>query len=332
MKSFISLLLTVFLALPVKVNAITSEINEVNSFVDYMVSTHHFDRNELQLLFNKTSKSESVLAAISKPAEALPWYKYQALFIQPDRINQGLAFWKKYESILKRAETEYGIPARYIVAIIGVETRYGANKGNDRVIDALYTLAFHYPKRSAFFLNELEQFLLLTREQHLNPLSLKGSYAGAMGMPQFIPSSYRNYAVDFDQDGKIDIWNNPADAIGSVANYFNVHGWKEGEDVVFPGKITDKRYLDVLNTDLKPGIPVNKLDEYGIYYDKNISPGSFVDVISLDGKDGEEIWLGLNNFYVITRYNHSPLYAMAVYQLAEAIQNKYLNNNVAKNR
>lgn len=332
MKLLFNLLFAGFLLLPGKGIATTPEIKEVNGFVDYMVSTYNFDRNELQLLFNKANKSERVLAAISKPAEALPWYKYRPLFLQPDRIKQGLAFWKKYESILKRAETEYGVPARYIVAIIGVETRYGANKGNDRVIDALYTLAFHYPKRSAFFINELEQFLLLTREQQINPLSLKGSYAGAMGMPQFIPSSYRNYAVDFDHDGKIDIWNDPADAIGSVANYFKEHGWKKGEDVVFPGKVTDRKYRDVLDSDMKPGIPVDKLQDYGIHYEEKISPGTFVNVISLDGKEGDEIWLGLNNFYVITRYNHSPLYAMAVYQLAEAIQNKYLNNNVAKNR
>lgn len=330
MKVFNNVLLIILLIFTERVIAIKSGVDNVDDFVNYMVSTHHFDRTELQSLFSKTIKSDRVIAAISKPAEAMPWYKYQSLFIQPDRIDHGLLFWRKYESILQKAEDEYGVPARYIVAIIGVETRYGVNKGNDRVMDALYTLAFHYPKRSAFFINELEQFLLLAREQKINPLSLRGSYAGAMGMPQFIPSSYRNYAVDFDHDGKIDIWNNPADAIGSVANYFKEHGWKKGEDVVFPGKVTDKRYQNILTTDMKPEFPVEQLQDYGIYYDKKVSPGTFVDVISLEGKDGDEIWLGLNNFYVITRYNHSPLYAMAVYQLAEAIQNKYLNNNVAE--
>ena len=302
---------------------------EVNNFFNHMVATHQYDRTQLETLFKKTRKSERVLTAISRPAEALPWYKYRLIFLQQNRINQGLAFWEKHKDLLDRAEKEFGVPAQIIVAIIGVETMYGANTGKDKVMDALATLAFHYPKRAAFFRSELEHFLLLTREQNVDPLSLKGSYAGAMGMPQFISSSYRHYAVDFDGDGKIDIWNNPADAIGSVANYFKVHGWTLGQKVVVSGSATGDKYRQAINDDLKPGINADTLHTYGILIDEEIPPGIYVKVLSLEGPDGEEIWIGLNNFYVITRYNRSPLYAMAVYQLSQEILGKY-GNIVAK--
>ena len=296
----------------------------VESFIDYMVSTHGFDRISLEELFSNAKKSESVLSAISKPAETLPWYKYRSIFIQPDRIEQGLVFWKQHRKLLEKAENEFGIPAEIIVAIMGVETRYGRFKGNDRVLDALSTLAFHYPKRGDFFRGELEQFLLLTREQHVDPLSLKGSYAGAMGMPQFIPSSYRNFAVDFDNDGKTDLWTNPADAIGSIANYFKVHGWKSGATVTVPGTVTGNKYEEATGGNLEPDIHPDELPRYGIQVKDRLPADSLVKVIILDGVNGDEIWIGLNNFYVITRYNHSPLYAMVVYQLSEAIKKKYL--------
>lgn len=302
---------------------------EISNFIDHMVATHQYDRAQLETVFSQTNRSERVLTAISRPAEALPWYKYRSIFIQQNRINQGLAFWEKHKDLLARAEKEYGVPAEIIVAIIGVETMYGANTGKDRVMDALATLAFHYPKRAAFFRSELEHFLLLTREQNVDPLSLKGSYAGAMGMPQFISSSYRHYAVDFDGDGKIDIWNNPADAIGSVANYFKVHGWTLGQKVVVSGSAAGDKYRQALNDDLKPGLNADTLHTYGILIDEEIPPGINVKVLSLEGPDGEEIWVGLNNFYVITRYNRSPLYAMAVYQLSQEILGKY-GNKVAK--
>ena len=323
--------ITVIAAFVIMINSVhaiaqTLDQNAISNFIDYMVSTHQYNRAELDAVFKKTKKSERVLTAISKPAEALPWYKYRPIFVQQNRIEQGLAFWKSHESILARAEKEYGVPAQVIVAIIGVETMYGANTGKDRVMDALATLAFHYPKRADFFRAELEQFLLLTREQNIDPLSLTGSYAGAMGMPQFISSSYRNYAVDFDGDGKIDIWNNPADAIGSVANYFSKHGWALGHKVVVSGNATGDKYTQILNDDLKPGINADTLFSYGIEIDEEIPPGVNVKVLSLDGPDGEEIWICLNNFYVITRYNRSPLYAMAVYQLSEEILGKFSNN------
>ena len=297
----------------------------VKSFIEYMVSTHDFDRTTLEKLFSNARKSDSVLNAISKPAETLPWYKYRSIFIQPNRIDQGMVFWNEHRKLLEKAENEFGVPAEIIVAIMGVETRYGRFKGNDRVLDALSTLAFYYPKRGDFFRGELEQFLLLAREQHIDPLSLKGSYAGAMGMPQFIPSSYRNFAVDFDNDGKTDLWTNPADAIGSIANYFKVHGWKSGATVVVSGTVKGNKYKDIVGTDLKPDMVAGELARYGIEAKGHLPADSMVKVIMLDGANGDEIWLGLNNFYVITRYNHSPLYAMVVYQLSEAIKNKYLD-------
>ena len=299
---------------------------EVKSFIGYMVTNHDFDRATLEELFSKARKSERVLTAIAKPAEKLPWYKYRSIFMQPDRIEQGLVFWKEHRKLLEKAEEEYGVPAEIIVAIMGVETRYGRFKGNDRVLDALSTLAFYYPERSEFFRGELEQFLLLTREQHIDPLGLKGSYAGAMGMPQFIPSSYRNFAVDFDNDGKKDLWTNPADAIGSIANYFKVHGWTSGARIVVPGTVKGNKYEVANGIDLEPDIQADKLSRYGIEAKDELPADSLVKVIILDGVNGEEIWLGLNNFYVITRYNHSLLYAMVVYQLSEAVKKEFFDN------
>ncbi len=295
----------------------------VTHFIDHMVTTHHYNADDLQSIFRNAKLSRRVLEAISRPAEKLPWYKYRPIFLQPDRIQQGIIFWDKYKSELISAEKHYGVPPKIIVAIIGVETRYGKFTGKDKVIDALATLAFHYPKRSKFFRDELEQYLLLTNEQNIDPLLLTGSYAGAMGIPQFIPSSYRNYAIDFDNDGKIDIWNNPADAIGSVANYFKQHGWKSGEQIAIrawiegDGKITEK------NTDLKPDIGPKELKKYGIKSQEQLSDTVKLKVLNFENRKSSEIWLGLNNFYVITRYNHSPLYAMAVYQLAEEISKEY---------
>ena len=224
---------------------------------------------------------------------------------------------------MKRAEDVYGIQPQIIISIIGVETQYGQYKGKDKVMDSLATLAFHYPKRADFFRGELEQFLLLTREQNIDPLSLKGSYAGAMGIPQFISSSYREYAVDFDSDGKKDLWLNPIDAIGSVANYFNRHGWETGQLVAFPVSITGNRVNEIINSDLKPHIRPHELIKYGLILNQDITDTVLLKVLKFEQKDHYDYWLGLHNFYVITRYNHSALYAMAVYQLSESIKIEY---------
>ncbi len=323
-----SLLLILFLPIIGFAQSLDSE--QVNQFIDEMVIKHRFDTNELRILFGGTKYSDKVLQAMAKPAEDLPWYKYRKIFLNDSRIKKGVAFWKKYEYTLNRAEEYYGVPPQIIVAIVGVETQYGKYKGKDKVMDSLATLAFHYPKRAKFFRSELEQFLLLTREQNVDPLSLKGSYAGAMGIPQFISSSYRNYAVDFDEDGKKDLWQNPVDAIGSVANYFNRHGWETRAAVTYPVRVTGDRVDATIDKDLKPDIRAGDLKNYDIVSDRDIPEATLVKVMKFEQKDYNDYWIGLHNFYVITRYNHSALYAMAVYQLSEEIKTEYENETTVE--
>lgn len=303
---------------------------DVQSFIQKMVSEHDFDARRLRDVFKDVRESDSVLQAITRPAEALPWYQYRTIFLRDDRIRHGVRFLKKNKQVLQRAEHEYGVPAEVITAIIGVETRYGKQKGGYRVLDSLSTLAFDYPPRSDFFLGELEQFLLLTREQGLDPRKVMGSYAGAMGIPQFIASSYRRYAVDFDGDGRIDIWDSSADAIGSVANYFKAHGWLPGGLVAVPALISGDDYRMLLSDGLKPDVDVSRLPVYGIFPQQALGVTDAVKLLEFQLKGGEEYWLGLQNFYVITRYNHSAQYAMAAYQLAEAIKNRY-RDHLAEN-
>jgi membrane-bound lytic murein transglycosylase B len=292
---------------------------DVQNFINEMVEKHGFDKDRLNTVFSKVKISSSILDAISRPAESLPWYKYRQIFIRNDRIQLGRKFIEKNKELLISAEKEYGVPPEIIAAIIGVETRYGNNTGAYKVIDSLVTLGFNYPKRANFFRSELEQFLLLVREQGLDPNSVMGSYAGAMGIPQFISSSYRNYAVDFDNDGLIDIWENPADAIGSVANYFKMHGWERGQDITFNVVVTGNNYEEVLGNSLAPDRTFKELKHYGISTNAPIADDVSAKLLMYELEKGEEFWLGLNNFYVITRYNHSALYAMAVYQLAQEI-------------
>lgn len=293
----------------------------VKPFIQDMVKKHGFDQQEIESLFKQAKKKQSILDAIARPAEKrLEWKGYRKIFITDDRITRGKAFMAKYEDTLARAEKEYGVPKSIIVAIIGVETRYGKNRGGYRVIDALSTLAFDYPPRSQFFKSELEQMLLLSREQKFNPLELKGSYAGAMGYGQFIPSSYRHYAVDFDGDGVADILNNPVDAIGSVANYFKAHKWNKGEPVTGVVAVSGNDYEKALYKSLKPKYTLEEMAEWGIKPQDEFDPAAKGKLLKLEGKNGTEYWVGLDNFYVITRYNHSHLYAMAVYQLSEALK------------
>ena len=243
------------------------------------------------------------------------------------RINGGLKFWKENQPALTVVEKQTGVPPEIIIAILGVETSYGQKTGSYRVIDALSTLAFAYPPRSQFFLSELESYLLLCREERVSPLIPMGSYAGAMGMPQFMPSSYRAYAVDFDHDGHRDIWHSTSDVIASVANYFVKHQWQVGQLVVIPVKATDDSYKIGLTKELKPDLRVDQLESLNLIISRSLPFSTKVKLLAFEQeafgqKSGEELWVGLDNFYVITRYNHSPLYAMAVYQLSQAILNK----------
>lgn len=296
---------------------------EARSFVARMERDHDFDRAELEALLAQAERKQSILDAISRPAEkVLEWKDYRKIFIRESRVRQGVEFWKQYREPLARAEREFGVPASVIVGIIGVETRYGGNKGSFRVVDALATLGFDYPPRKDFFAGQFEQFLLMVREQNFDPLALKGSYAGAMGYGQFIPGSYRAYAIDFDGDGIVDIIDNPVDAIGSVANYLRRHDWRPGEPVVTPAALTDKSGRELLNRSLKPELTLAEFARAGIVPYRGLAQDQKATAMSLQGEHGEQLWLGLHNFYVITRYNHSALYAMAVYQLGELVEQR----------
>ncbi len=308
------------------VHAISPDEPDVKRFIDEMVTEHGFDQVLLNDTFSKVKISKSVLEAISRPAEKkLSWYNYRKIFFDGRRTQQGVDFWKKNKITLQKAYEHYGVPPEMIVAIIGVETRYGRVSGKYKVMDSLSTLAFHYPKRSKFFRKQLKNYLLLAREQKIDPMSSTGSYAGAMGIPQFIPSSYRHFAVDFDNDDLTDIWSNPADAIGSVANYFHEHGWKKGGLVTVRAKVSGIAYKQALNDSLKPGLSDSDLKTYQVSSEELKEKQSPYKLLELEQNNGFDYWLGLHNFYVITRYNHSVLYAMAVYQLSEAIRKEFQN-------
>jgi membrane-bound lytic murein transglycosylase B len=296
-----------------------AEREDVQAFIAGMVERHGFQAEPLREMFRDVRISDGVLKAIAKPAEALPWYRYREIFVKPDRVEQGVRFWNENREALERARGAYGVPEEFIVAIIGVETRYGKNAGQYKVFDSLATLAFEYPPRAEFFRSELEQYLLLAREQGFDPLELKGSYAGAMGIPQFISSSYRRFAVDFDIDGVTDIWSNADDAIGSVGNYFHSHGWLKGGPVAVPATHAGDTAVEP-GKGLEPDITVAELGAMGIQPALALPGREKVKLLALELESGKEYWLGLNNFYVITRYNRSPLYAMAVFQLAQLIR------------
>jgi len=292
----------------------------VDEFIAEMTRDYGFASEQLRDLFKQAERKQAILDAISRPAERVkPWKEYRPIFLTDSRVAQGVDFWRENEAALSRAEAEYGVPAEIIVAIIGVETFYGRNTGSHRVIDALSTLGFDYPPRQPFFRQQLKEFLLLTREEQVAPLTLKGSYAGAMGLPQFMPSSFRAYAVDFDGDGHIDIWNNPTDAIGSAASYFKQHGWAAGEPVVARAKVSGERFEEGLTVGLESQKNAGEMRALGWQFDKSVADQTAVTAFRLEGAEGDEYWLGLPNFYVITRYNRSVMYAMAVHQLSQLL-------------
>lgn len=323
MKTQINLLIVLFvawLAFPGAGRAELANTDSFNGFIQNMVVKHQFEEQALRTLFKSVEMQQAILDAIGKPAEAKPWYQYREIFMTPARIAGGIEFWKANQDTLQAVEKQYGVPAEIIVAIIGVETKYGTNTGKYRVIDALSTLGFGHPTRSEFFLKELENFLLLTRQEHVDPLQPMGSYAGAMGFPQFMPSSYLNFAIDFDLDNKRDIWHNSADAIASVANYFVANHWQRGGAIAFQVSASGEAFRKALGKGVKPDTPVGQLRKLKVNVPKNLSNKASGKLLSYPLQDHEELWLGLENFYVITRYNHSPLYAMAVLQLSQAIK------------
>lgn len=323
MKSHLCGLLLFSLSLQCFVQAYAvdySEKKELQQFVRELVVEHGFDESSLYGIFDQAVYKQTVIDAISKPAEkALQWKEYRNIFLTSRRIENGVRFWQSNLEVLARAEEIYGVPASVIVAVIGVETLYGQRMGNYRVLDSLTTLAFDYPPRGAFFRRQLKEFLLLVREGNHDITKLLGSYAGAMGYGQFIPSSYRQFAIDFDDDGIRDIWLNPVDAIGSVANYLQQHGWRKGEPISSRARVSGDQFDHLFNRDLKPNMTVKELIMKGVVPVDRFDERLKATPIKLTGKHGSEYWLGLYNFYVITRYNHSKLYAMAVYQLSREL-------------
>ena len=301
-------LISAFLSLP----AYPENLPGMTEFVDEMVAKHHFRRDELDSLFEHANVRPRIIEAISRPATVKPWLEYRAAFVNQSRIEQGVEFWNKYRVALRRAENKYGVPEEIIVALIGVETLYGKNAGDFRVLDALTTLAFDYPRRAQFFRDELENYLLLAREQQFDLLAVKGSYAGAMGIPQFMPSSYRKYAVDFNGNNRIDLLDEPVDAIGSIGNYLQGYGWIRGGRIALHAEVGDE---------IPPPHVQHTQDEWaalGVTTVVRQQGGSRL--LDFTVKDGKDYWLGCNNFDVITRYNNSDFYAMTVFELAEALK------------
>ncbi len=291
---------------------------DVQAWVDETVKKTLLEKDWVTLQLSRATRQQSVIERISKPAEkTLNWGEYRQIFIKPKRIDAGRQFLVEHKKLFDEAEARYGVPASVIAAIIGVETFYGRYKGKDEALSALATLAFDYPRRAKFFSNELREFLLLAKEESLDPLAIKGSYAAAMGMPQFIASSYRHYAVDFDNDGTRDLWSSHADIIGSVANYLSVHGWIANDPVAERVKPGTADYSNLLTKGLDPQLRRRQLHSVGIrttaYSEKEKS------LMQLETGDGNQLWVGFHNFYVITRYNRSRLYAMAVHELSKAL-------------
>ena len=295
---------------------------KLQTIANQAVAEHGYSRAEIDALFADVELKPAIVESMQKPAEALKWHQYRGIFMKPERIDKGVEFWHEYANVIKRASQQFAVPEHIIVAIIGVETRYGQYKGKHRVLDSLATLIELYPKRSEFFSRELVEFLKLTKEHDLDAANILGSYAGAMGYPQFIASSYRAYAVDFNNDGKIDLINQPEDAIGSVANYFKVHGWQDQEPVVFKIDKSTWQLSKQANRKLKATENAAYYRQKGLKLHEQIADDRKMNVIKLRHKSRAHYYATLENFYVITRYNRSVLYAMAVYELSEAIKLK----------
>ena len=320
-RGAVAVLVSVFLQCALPASAEGLDAAAIAAFSQQMSARYGFNAESLTATLAQAQRRDTILTTIAKPAEHKPWYVYRPIFMTAERIDAGVRFWTEHAAVLARAEQEYGVPASIIVAIIGVETFYGRNTGNFRVIEALGTLAFHYPPRATFFRAELENFFLLARDENLDALTPTGSYAGAMGLPQFMPSSFRNFAVDFDRDGHRDIWRNPDDAIGSVANYLKKHGWVARQAIVMP-VMPGTANAALASDKLELKRTAAQFMAAGVRTFDPVDPELPAVLIAYESKEGAEYWLGFKNFYAITRYNRSPKYALAVAQLADAMVNK----------
>ncbi|MDK2126207.1 lytic murein transglycosylase B [Parachitinimonas caeni] len=301
-----------------------SQRPDVQIFIDEMSTRHGMDRSMLSAVLDQIQLKPRILAILDRPSTSRPWYEFRPNFVENQRIRQGVAFWYKHAKTLETISNHYEIPPEYLIAIVGVETMYGSNTGSFRVADALATIAFDYPRRAEYFRGQLEQFLLLAREEGNDPLSFRGSYAGAMGVPQFMPSSFREYAVDWDGDHHRDIWTNPADILASIANYFHAHGWKIGEPLVARAKVEGSGFQPLVDDKFNLHYTVEQLASFGVKPAEAVPASRQAVLVPLDvAPDRTEYWLGFNNFYVLTRYNKSTLYAMAVHELARKIRAAY---------
>jgi membrane-bound lytic murein transglycosylase B len=321
----IKVLLALFLCAPAFAQASYAERPEVEAFVRDLARRHGLEEAELKRVFERAQRLDPVLEAIARPAERVrTWDEYRALLITERRIAEGVEFWKKQRRALERAQKKYGVAPEYVVAIIGVETFYGRNTGNWRVLDALTTLAFDYPPRAGFFRSELESYLLMAREAGIDVFSVRGSYAGAIGIPQFMPSSARRYAVDFDGNGTIDLQKSRADAIGSVANFLKLHGWQRDADVAVGARVPGEGWRAYTDGRFEPKHSLTELRQAGIEFDSPQPAGASGTLVELANADRpSEFRVGLRNFYVITRYNRSALYAAAVADLALELKRGY---------
>jgi membrane-bound lytic murein transglycosylase B len=321
----IRILISLVLFAPALAQASYAARPEVQAFVDELAQRHGFRKSELKRVFARVQRIDPALEAIARPAERVKsWEEYRALMITERRIAEGVEFWRKYRRTLERAERKYGVPPQYVAAIIGVETFYGRNTGNWRVVDALTTLAFDYPPRAGFFRSELESYLLMARQAGFDVFSVRGSYAGAIGIPQFMPSSARRYAVDFDGNGSIDLQKSRSDAIGSVANFLTLHGWQRGADVLVEARVTGDAWRAYLDGRFEPKHSMSVLRRAGIEFDSPEPAGASGALIELASAGRpSEYRIGLRNFYVITRYNRSAFYAASVADLAKELKKAY---------
>lgn len=298
--------------------------NSINQFIGKMVEQHEFDEAYLKNLFSQINIDPIVVDKMNKPYEAKPWTEYKDYFITDERVNLGTQYWQQHAKELSDAEKTYGVPASIIVAIIGVESKFGTKQGDFPIFQSLATLAFNYPSRSPFFTKELENYLLLTREHQFNPLALKGSHAGAIGKPQFMPSSYRHYAVAYNGGKVADLINNDGDVITSVANYFKQNHWVGKHLVVLPAKATEKALKSIKQDPLKLNSTLGELKKLGVTVDEKLPADTKASFFSVEYHKQPQYWVALNNFEAITRYNHNMQYALVVYEFSKAIENKRL--------
>src|SRR5882762_6298630 len=308
--------------------AINVHRDDVKSFINDVAARDSIPKRQLRKLLKAAKSQPAIIAAMDRPAEqAKPWFEYRPIFLTEKRIQEGTEFWLAHRQELDQASVRSGVAPEYLAAIIGVETYYGRMTGSYRVLDALATLGFDYPARAKFFRDELEQFILLARDAGLDPLTVKGSYAGAMGAPQFMPSNYRRYAVDADANGHIDLWTNWPDVCASVGNYLKEHGWNAGEPILSEATVAPDKASELDGRKLALSENVGSLRTKGVSFDSSLPEDAPALLIAADDADGVHWRVGYNNFYVITRYNHSALYAMAVYELAAAVKQRILLND-----